>query len=183
MARWLRRREWLFRVVLDLVKAIGGTKQGYGYALLVQDVKSDTAGQRMVQFVRTATGQRNWSLPSSTEPVRRGLQDYVNRIPGTSFSRPLLAIVAYVIASRLAGLPKEKIAAALPALTETWVSSAFEARLLTHRGFDPIGILLRHRLTGLESREVYLAGCFAQAAGVLKTLLAGTTKSPVLSIR
>ena len=171
---------WLFRIVLDLVKAIGGAKQGYGYAQLVQDIKKDSECSGLSEFVRAVTGQGEWSLPKSTEPVRRGLQDYVNRIPGTSFSRSLLAVVAYVLSSRLARLPKDKIVAAMPVLLETWVSSAFKARLLAHRGFDPVGVLVKRALAGLGAKEVYLSGCFGQAAGGLKTVLAGTTKVTIV---
>jgi hypothetical protein len=167
---------WLFRIVFDLIKAFGGAKQGYGYAQLVQDIKAEVSDGKVLRFVRVATAAPGWSLPTSTEPVRRGLQDYVNRIPNTSFSPQLLAVVAFVLAKRLGGLPKEQLDKVGPALAEIWASSTFEARLLAHRGFDPIGILLKKALAGTSHRESYISACFADAAQNLATKLTGTTK-------
>jgi hypothetical protein len=167
---------WLFRLVCESVKAVGGLKQGYGYAQMVQDIKRLASGAEMGRFVRTAAGVPKWELPASTEPVRRGLQDYVNRIPGTSFSRALLAVVAFTLSKRLAEIPKARLLAATNALAETWISSAFEARLLTHRSFDPVGWLVEDALRGCAHEEQYIAACFAEAAPTLSSTLSGTTK-------
>lgn len=167
---------WMFRVVADLVKSLGDRKQGYGYAQFVQDVKRQAASKELKHFVSAAIGEAGWTLPASTEPIRRGLQDYLNRIPGRSFSRSLLAVTAFVLAGRLAGIRRKDLTGLKEKLVETWKSSALEARLLAHRAFDPVGMLVKRALAGCAPREVYLPACYAEAAGVLGSELTGTTK-------
>jgi hypothetical protein len=167
---------WLFRLICEYVKAIGGMKQGYGYAQMVRDIKRLARGVEMIRFVRATVDVPTWRLPQSTEPVRRGLQDYVNRISGTSFSRALLAVVAFTLSKRLADLPISKLKAAADSLAETWISSAVEARLLTHRSFDPVGWLIVDALHECPHREHYIEACFAEAAPNRASELSGTTK-------
>ena len=153
---------WLFRVLMDVVKASTGQKQGYGYAQLVQDLKKHNKAGVLAPFVRKATGSRSWSLPASSEPVRRGLQDYINRLPGTSFSRELLAATAFVLASEFSAVSEKKLAGLESDLTETWRSSTFEARLLTHRSFDSLLLLIRQECPAMV--VIREKACFAQAA-------------------
>jgi hypothetical protein len=166
---------WLFRLVCDLVKAISGLKQGYGYAQLVSEIKDCSEDSQFNKFVRSNGKNSEWTLPKSTEPVRRGLQDYLNRIGAGSFSRSLLAAVSYVLARRLADMSRVDIKRSSGALAETWISSTFEARLLTHRGLDPVRALLMDHLSKLNPQEVYLRACFAEAASTSSDL-SGTTK-------
>lgn len=167
---------WLFRVVCDLVKATGKRKQGYGYAQLVQDIKKAAKSGDLLKCIKSLCGPAATLPIGGTEPIRRGLQDYVNRISGTSFSKSQVAVVAFVLAGRLRELSVRQLQSALPELRATWISSTFEARLLTHRVFDPLGDLIRAVLKGLKVREIYMQSCFAMTGGSSGSELAATTK-------
>ena len=155
---------WLFRVLMGVIKANSGQKQGYGYAQLVRDLKRHNQAGTLPSFVRKVTANRSWSLPRSSEPVRRGLQDYLNRITGTSFSRELLAATAFTLASKFAEVPKKNLAGLESDLTDTWKASTFEARLLTHRSFDSLLLLIRQACSTVTI--VKEKACFAQVAAL-----------------
>jgi hypothetical protein len=166
---------WLFRLLMDVFKLFGGTMQAYGTGKLVDAIKKYSTDPKFISFVRKVALMEFWEFPKSTEPIRRGLQDYINRIPNTSFSSALLAAVSYGLAVQLATIARERFVGIHEKLIETWRSSTVEARLLTHLEFDPLKVLIVQALNTKYTIE-YVKGCFAEASGNLTSTLTGRTR-------
>lgn len=156
---------WLFRVTCELLRVhLGNKRQSYGYATMVRDIRSELLDKSLPAWLLTEFGSDGRVFARSAEPIRRGLQDFLNRQPGARISNLQLGIVAWVLAKRLQTIADAAFSVIEKHLLEGWKSGVCEARYLSHRYLDPVGFLLSRVVPGFTDSKV--ASCFAQAGGV-----------------
>jgi hypothetical protein len=176
------KRVWLFHLVIEWIKLAGGTRTGYGLAVLVEDLNrlsKDTAHRASVRAILKR--EARWK---DRNTVDRGLRDWhsASSTERFSFTEDDLARVSDVLAQRLRGCPERGDPTKdAHRLTQAIVQTTLEAKLLTYRNFKPFEVLLNRELkkAGLRGTLEVARACFAEAASdsgaTLNPLSAGTT--------
>ena len=182
------KRVWLFHMVVEWIKLAGGTRTGYGLAVLVEDLNRLSSNKAHRAAVRSILSRE--PIWNDRNTVDRGLRDWhsASTTEGFSFSEDSLARVADVLAERLRGCPKPDPTKDAQRMTQAIVQTTLEAKLLTYRNFKPFEVLLDRELAkaGMTGTlEVAVRACFAEAASdagaLLNPLSSGTTVMRVKS--
>ena len=155
---------WLFRVASEVVRVhLGNKRQSFGYAKLLKEAKVALRAGPLPAWLLAKFGDDGASFGRAAEPIRRGLQDYLNRTTKKTLSMVQLGIVAWVLAEKLRAVPPKDRASIKAKSIDGWKGSVFEARYLCHRYLDPVGYLIERLVPGFS--HVKIDNCFAQAAG------------------
>jgi hypothetical protein len=144
-------RVWLYDHLVAILRAVADRNNDFGYGALVSQFKAgvgtvafDSAMRRIVASLppREAKAARRWvdnTLPGSTEPGRRGFQDWLG---GTKDVSPaVIGAFAFALATLLSKI-KKPTAASSDALISAHAYS-FWNKLLTHQDFEPLPALIR----------------------------------------
>lgn len=150
---------WLFDFIGSLIKARSGKSQAFGYSSFAVHSASS----------RSLVGKMPIGVWCSCF-----MNQYFNRRDG--FSPPVEAehYVAEILAETLKGLKVSDIIESSNEILDKYIIKEYEAVLLAHRGFDPIGGLIEI-YTGLSlSNQYNIRSAFAEKAGL--SGLAGITR-------
>lgn len=149
---------WLYKTVVSVLKAHGGTRQSSGYASISERIE-DTQG--------VSSGYIT-------------LSDFVNRKASISIGpevEDLVTRVADVLSDALHRIDQKEIEQVRTSVKEYYVQTLLEAQLIPYRAFDPIGVLFKERLRKASLNFVEhgsFSTCAKEYAG---TARGGTTKA------
>jgi hypothetical protein len=133
---------WAYRVILEGIRhQVGNRRQAYGYAQMVVEIKKAAADKKCKAWLKNKFSYDPSSLLNSSEPVRRGLQDFLNRTRDGAISDGQLGIVSWVLAKKIKPLKIDWTAVANE-LESSWDSNVLEARYLCHSQYEPLVDLL-----------------------------------------
>lgn len=165
------RRVWLFHLLLDVLKVLSATQQGYGLAVLLADLrKLKPKPQHKHEVFKLARAANVLDVQWRDERgISLGLGDWANGPSAQGFSLypDDLARVADALSMRLAQHSANALKQVLPKIKASVIATNLEARLMTYRLFDPVGTMIRRMLTakGLTHRiSPTEASCFSQYA-------------------
>lgn len=150
---------WLFFHILELLKAHSGKKQGYGFAVLADDVGYDAGINRGYKV----------------------LADWANGVEKTVLPKRMLEDVAGALSRRVSRIDENHLKSLRAAVESDTGRNVFEAKVVCYEKFEPLLWLLERFLT--ESQVGYkLVRKHPSFIGeVLGTPLLKTT--PVISVR
>lgn len=160
------KRVWLFHAVSELIKINSGSRTSFGLAFLMGILDRKKAVRQHREVVRAMVRREvEWHAP---ETIRLGLQDWQSAGSEQSFAftDEDLARVSCVLAEMLSLVPKPNAMRDTGALIKATIQTVLEAKLLTYRGFDPIGSILSTTISstsGEGPRYILTQACFAEA--------------------
>jgi hypothetical protein len=140
---------WLFDFVGALVKAKIGKAQGFGYS---QFAKHSQAKRLRIGNMDVGT----WCSCF--------MNQFMNRKQSFRPPREAVAFVAEVLSEQLHDFTAEEIKSTVNKVTDAYIAKEYEATLLTHRGFDPIGGILELQIGRIALMRTRIRGAFAERA-------------------
>jgi hypothetical protein len=144
------RNVWMFDIVGAILKAKSGRSQAFGYAAFAA---ASFPGDGLVGNMELGT----WCSCF--------MNQWFNR--RADFTAPAKAVrhCARVLSVAIGNLTGPEIATLTSATRAQFLAKELEATLLSHRGVDPIGFLVRRALGNLPYSEERLVGAFSERAG------------------
>jgi hypothetical protein len=142
---------WLFDFIGALTKAKNKKAQGFGY--------SDFAKHKKAK--ETKIGNMDIGVWVSCF-----MNQYFSR--KSDFNPPIAAVdyVAEVLSETLTQFSKKEITDLTSETKDRYVAKEYEATLLAHRGFDPIGWIVSNGLVGHKLTATSVRSAFAERAGL-----------------
>lgn len=142
---------WMFDYVGALVKAKAKKAQAFGYSSFSSHAK---AGQTQVV---------NMSLGSWCTCF---MNQYFTRKDGFKVPAGALEFVALVLSEQLKGWTPQAIEKVSADVQQRYVDKELVAVLFTHRGFDPLGLILSSSISLDSAQDLRIKSCFAERCGV-----------------
>jgi hypothetical protein len=142
---------WLLDIVGAILKAKSGKAQAFGYATFAKHAKAE----------RETVG--NMSIGSWCSCF---MNQYFNRRPDFVPPKAAIDYCAEVLSDSLSEVTTNDISRLGSEIRDRYLAKEFEATLLSHRGFDPIGYLVGKALDAVQPSEERIAGGFSERAGI-----------------
>ena len=142
---------WLFDFVGALVKAKAKKSQAFGYSTFSSHAKSaeSKVGNMNLGTWCTCFMNQYFSRKSDFVPPKAAVE-----------------FVAEVLAEHLCSFTAAAIQNLATEIQERYIAKELTAVLLTHRGFDPIGALVKSRPELVHAIDVRIQSCFAERAAL-----------------
>lgn len=140
---------WLFDFIGALAKAKAGRSQAFGYSTFS---KHPSSGKARIGNMDIGT----WSSCF--------MNQYFSRRTGFHAPKEAVSFVAKVLSQELAKFSANEIASLAQKLEEQYIAKEYEATLLAHRGFDPIGGLIQLKAGLKPLQATRIQGAFAERA-------------------
>lgn len=130
---------WLFRALMGFIKCAAGLKQGYGYEQLIDDVRvmsrDIAATEGLLQF---GASKEQIRKAGATDSLRRKLVDWVSGLQDVQLADWQIALIATVLARRLASIKPAKFKVTCGELPDYIRRLTYEDRIAPYRFFDPV---------------------------------------------
>lgn len=143
---------WLFRLLMALIKVETGLKQGFGYEQLIGDVRQIARAGTVPSELRSlGVSLVQLRKAGNTDSLRRRLVDWVSGLRDTRMEEWEVILVAMVLAGRLRAVAVPKLQSAAKEVPEFLRRTTYEDRIAPYRYFEPLrvmieGVLRRCRL-------------------------------------
>jgi len=141
------RTVWLFDIIGAIIKAKKGRAQAFGYSV----------------FAKGSSGSRNkiGNMAIGTW-CSCFMNQWFNRHPGFSPPAEAIEFCASILSETLADVSDSDIVRLEMEIRAQFLAKELEATLLSHRGFDPIGFLIRKSVRSLQSQDERIPAGFAE---------------------
>lgn len=157
---------WAFRIMLEGIRhRISNRRQAYGYAQMVVEIKKAATDPKCKAWLKNRFSFDPSSLINSSEPVRRGLQDFLNRTRDGAISDAQLGIVSWVLAEKIRPLEIDWNVVANE-LARSGDSNALEARYLCHSQYEPLVELVLYANPEKKFERKIVCSAFSEMAGL-----------------
>ena len=144
---------WIFRVLMALIKKATGLKQGYGYEQFIGDIRTLARDQGLPESL----AELGATLPKllragSTDSLRRRLVDWVSGLSEASLEPWEIRLAAIVLANRCRLSTEVQLQAAAAGLPDFIRRTTYEDRIAPYRYFEPLRALIELKLeeAGIE---------------------------------
>lgn len=157
---------WLFDFIGALVKARAKKSQAFGYSTFAKHPDGATSRIGNMQVGTWCSCFMN---------------QFFSRRPSFSAPKEAVSFAAKVLSEQVAKFSATEIDGLASDLENQYIAKEYEATLLAHRGFDPIGGLISLRAGLAGAKELRVQACFAERAltdkgsGSTSVLRAGST--------
>lgn len=149
---------WLFDFITAVLKAKSGLSQGFGYSAFAKHQK---AKQSLIG---------NMDIGSWCSCF---MNQYVSRRDKFNAPKEAEEFFALVLSDAIQKVTEPDIKKSTESILKEYIAKEYEATLLSHRGFDPIGALLAIKCGFSTKHLTRIQGCFAESA--LSNSNSGTT--------
>jgi hypothetical protein len=138
---------WLFRILLTLIKLASGLKQGYGYEQLVGDIREIYKEKDSLTLVLEAGATDEQVLRAgTTDSLRRKLVDWASGLKKVSLAEWQILLISVVIAKRLESISSKEFEIACKELPNFLRRLTYEDRVAPYRFFEPLRSIIEIEL-------------------------------------
>jgi hypothetical protein len=151
---------WLFRLLMALIKSASGFKQGFGYEQLIGDVRRVARDRQVPRaLLRFGISHAQLKRAGDTDSLRRRLVDWVSGLQETTLEDWEIALLAVVLAGRLSDTGQADLRAATRSLPDFLRRTTYEDRIAPYRFFEPLRVLIERTLRKAKRDFEFLSRC------------------------
>ncbi len=153
--KWTPSNNWLFEIIIEIIKLSTGKANGYGYAQLSTDVAMPNGVAKDYPKETREFLLSPWGY----------LSDWITRSERTAIPLDVIRCVSAVLADKLKHIGIEHIMDLSSQIRESYIHNLVEAKLCTYREFSPLALLMEEAgILNLNKDVVKYKTCFAEKA-------------------
>jgi hypothetical protein len=176
---------WLFRVLIALIKLSSGLKQGYGYEQMIGDIRAVAKDDELTSHIIRAGGSLDQiRRAGTTDSLRRKLVDWVSGLRAVDLVEWQVLLISSILSRRLVQIKPNQLVDACEELPAFMRRLTYEDRIAPYRFFEPLRSIIELALERASIVYEYYprfntliseASSSARSPGTTAVICAGST--------